>query len=103
MLSAFSRFATCSRLSLCLIKQQCVFASSKTDSTSPKTGDTHESGTKDIYKPGIDSSQQTGTKTQEERIELEKEEQGVTPDIQTRQERKSPDQKRDLKNKIKKQ
>ncbi|CAF0985928.1 unnamed protein product [Rotaria sp. Silwood1] len=97
MLSSFSRFITYPRLSLSLVKQQHLFASSKADSTSPKTGDTHQFGKKDIYKPTIDASHQSGTKSKQERVAWEKKEQGVSPDIQTRQERKTADQKQDIK------
>ncbi|CAF1127687.1 unnamed protein product [Rotaria sordida] len=102
MLSSLSKFVTYPRLSLSLVKQQYLFASSKADSTSPKTGDTRESGTKDIHKPTIDASHQSGKKSKQERIAWEKEEQGVSSDIQTRQIRIPPDEKRDVKTKTSK-
>jgi hypothetical protein len=94
MLSSFSKFIHYPRLSLSVIKQQHLFASSsKGDSTSPSTGDTHENGKKDIHNPTIDSSHQFGTRNEKERAELEKEEQGLFSTTQTRHERQTPEQK----------
>jgi hypothetical protein len=101
MLSSFSKFIYSPRLSLSLIKQQWSFASSssKGDSTSPSTGDTHQDGKKDIHKPTIDASHQSGTKSKEDRTEWVKKEQGFTNDIETRQERKPQNEKKDVKTK----
>lgn len=97
MLSSFSKFIYYPRLPLSLIKQQCSFAStssSKGDSTSPSTGDTYEGGKKDIHKPTVDASHQSGTKSQQDRSTWENKEQGFTSDTQTRQERIPQDEKK---------
>ena len=98
MLSSISKLVATPRLSLSLIKQQYLSSSSKGDSTSKSTGDTKEKG-KDIHKPDIDASHQSGSKNQKQRTEWENKEQGFTNDTETRQERKVPNEKDNVKTK----
>ena len=94
MLSSVSKLIFRSPLPSVTIKppQLVAWLSSKTDSTSPSTGDTHESG-KDIHDPTIDASHQSGTMTEQQRVAWEKKDQGVTSHTQTRQERVPPEEK----------
>ena len=64
-----------------IIKQQYLYVSKF---SSASTGDTSEDGNKNIHEPQIDASQQSGTKSKEERIKWQKAEQGLSSDIQTR-------------------
>jgi hypothetical protein len=96
MFSSFSKFISRPRLSLSLIKQQYLFAST---SSSRSTGDTYENDKKDIHKPKIDASHQSGTKSEQERTIWENKEQGFSSDVQTRQERIPPDEKKNMKTK----
>ena len=98
MLSSFSKFISRPRLSLMIIQQQ-QQRSLASKTTSPATGDTHDKGKKNIHDPEIDASQQAGPTTQQERTTWEKKEQGLTPDTETRQERKSPNEKTETKSK----
>jgi hypothetical protein len=95
MLSSFSKFIYHPRLSLVLVQQQRSLASKSSSST----GDTYEKGKKDMHSPKLDASQQSGPKTQQERSEWEKKEQGFGSDVETRQERKPQNEKKDTKTK----
>lgn len=100
MLPSFAKFVSRSPLSLSLIHQQRLFASSsKSDSTSRSTGDTREKGKKNIHDPKIDASHQSGSKSKEERAAWMKKEQGLSSDVETRQERIPPNEKKDTKTK----
>jgi len=98
MFSSFSKFISQPRLSLSLIKQQYLFAST---SSSRSTGDTYENDKKDIHKPKIDASHQSGTKSEQERTIWENKEhmQGFSSDAQIRQERIPRDEKKNMKTK----
>ncbi len=74
MLSYFSKFI----YHPSLIQQQRLFLSSSSAGNKYK---------KDKHDLKIDASHQSGTKSQQERIEWQKKEQGFTSDIETRQER----------------
>lgn len=81
MLSSLIKTRHIRNLPWSIIKQQYLYASK---SSSAFTGNTCEDGNKNIHKPQIDASQQSGTKIKEERMTLQKAEQGLSADIQTR-------------------